>query len=139
MPGVTVKWNGTLYPLELLEDDTVGHLREQLLQLTGVPKAQQKLTGNLPLTKAGDEVRLFSLSGLKPGQKLMMIGTSVRSGTSISKNLREAPSRPPPPEVLHAARQLSRQSPMLQERLQNAAKTKVWSTSEMQKGTQWHG
>ena len=123
MPAVVVKWSGTLYNVELSEDATVGALRDALAGLTNVPPAAQKLAGCLALTKAADDVQLFSLSGVRPGQKLMMIGTAT-SPPSTTRTV-EAPAPPQPPVPVHAARHLTGQSPMLKPKLDNAVKTNV--------------
>ena len=72
---LTVKWSGQELPVRLLATDTVSDLRDALCLQTRVLPARQKLlnlkVGGRP---APDSAELGAL-GLKPGAKIMMMGS----------------------------------------------------------------
>lgn len=72
-----VSWSGSLYPVELPRDATVGDLKGIMWELTEVLPKRQKVIG-IPRPKAGppvDDDTVLSTLPLKHDQKLMLIGT----------------------------------------------------------------
>ena len=74
MVGVVVKWGKQTYEVELDTSDSVETFKAQLFALTSVPIERQKIMG----VKGGtlkDDAK-FDTLGIKPGQKLMMMGSA---------------------------------------------------------------
>lgn len=95
MIKICVKWSGKEYDIELLENDTVAELKNAIQKNTGVRPDRQKLL-NLKLKGKSpeDDCRLSHLK-LKPGFKLMMMG-------SLEQDIAEAAERPVDlPEVVN--------------------------------------
>ncbi|XP_066277604.1 ubiquitin-like domain-containing CTD phosphatase 1 [Branchiostoma lanceolatum] len=74
--NMVVKWGGTEYPVTDLEgSDTVLDLKERIKQQTGVLPGRQKLLGLKLKGKPPDDDIQLSLLKIKPGTKIMMMGT----------------------------------------------------------------
>ena len=74
MVAVVVKWGKNTYEVELDTSDSVETFKAQLFALTSVPIERQKIMG----VKGGtlkDDAK-FDTLGIKPGQKLMMMGSA---------------------------------------------------------------
>ena len=74
MVGVVVKWGKQTFEVELDTSDSVETFKAQLFALTSVPIERQKIMG----VKGGtlkDDAK-FDALGIKPGQKLMMMGSA---------------------------------------------------------------
>ena len=73
---LTVKWSGSEYVVTLPLDASVGKLKEAIHEKTGVRPPRQKLMG-LKCTnkKAATDDTSLSFLVLKPGAKIMMVGT----------------------------------------------------------------
>ena len=74
MVGVVVKWGKNTYEVELDTSESVETFKAQLFALTSVPIERQKIMG----VKGGtlkDDAK-FDTLGIKPGQKLMMMGSA---------------------------------------------------------------
>ncbi|KAF2893200.1 hypothetical protein ILUMI_12972 [Ignelater luminosus] len=72
---IIIKWSGKEYDIELTENDTVGNLKSAIQKQTGVRPDRQKLLnlkfkGKTP----DDDCRICQLK-LKPGFKIMMMGS----------------------------------------------------------------
>ncbi|XP_058797705.1 ubiquitin-like domain-containing CTD phosphatase 1 [Phymastichus coffea] len=73
---ITVKWSGEEYPItDIEENDTVLSLKEKIENLTGVRPERQKLLNLKFKGKAAQDCDIISKLGLKPGFKLMMMGS----------------------------------------------------------------
>ncbi|KAL7638221.1 UNVERIFIED_CONTAM: hypothetical protein RMT77_010785 [Armadillidium vulgare] len=75
MPNVTVKWSGKEFEIEVKDDMTVSSFKDSIEAHTGVKPERQKILnlkhmGKLP----ADDVKMSSLN-LKPGMKIMLIGS----------------------------------------------------------------
>eukprot|EP00667_Euglena_gracilis_P024681 EG_transcript_28547 len=81
--SVVVKWNKAQYDIVLPASATVAHLKAEVARQTRVLPAQQKYAGCPALGKATDSDQVFSLSGIKAGQKLMMIGTAEEEAAAF--------------------------------------------------------
>ena len=74
MVAVVVKWGKNTYEVELDTSESVETFKAQLFALTSVPIERQKIMG----VKGGtlkDDAK-FDTLGIKPGQKLMMMGSA---------------------------------------------------------------
>ena len=74
MVNVVVKWGKNTYEVELDTSESVETFKAQLFALTSVPIERQKIMG----VKGGtlkDDAK-FDTLGIKPGQKLMMMGSA---------------------------------------------------------------
>ncbi len=72
---VVVKWSGTEYDIEVLEDETVLHLKQKIFVTTQVRPDRQKLLNLKHNGKSAADDVLISALNLKPGFKIMMMGS----------------------------------------------------------------
>jgi len=74
--SLVIKWSGKEYPLnDVSVNSTVRELKDLIYTKTNVKPERQKILGlKLKGKPAGDEVKLSSLT-IKPGAKIMMMGT----------------------------------------------------------------
>lgn len=77
MPKVSVKWKREEFVVELTDGLTVAGLREILEERSGVPVSNLKLMW--PGKKRTDDVEALEVAalGLKPSQKIVMVGSAV--------------------------------------------------------------
>jgi len=82
--NIIIKWSGKEYPLENVSLQlTVEQLKKIIYEKTNVKQERQKLFGlKLKGKLPGDDVKLSALS-LKPGQKIMMMGTPEETLANI--------------------------------------------------------
>lgn len=74
--SVTVKWSGSDYLISGLSlASSVAQLKEAIQEQTGVLPSRQKLMGLKCKGKAATDETLLSSLTLKPGSKIMMVGT----------------------------------------------------------------
>lgn len=79
---VIVKWRGNDYRIPLRATDTVDDLQQAVSAATGVGPKRQKLLG---LPKGGaDDAPLVARPGLKPGHRLMMMGSPEEEHTALA-------------------------------------------------------
>lgn len=90
-----IKWSGKEYEVELTENDTVANLKSAIQKQTGVrPERQKLLNLKYKAKTADDECRISQLK-LKPGFKIMMMG-------SLEEDIAEASKAPENlPEVIN--------------------------------------
>ena len=89
---VVVKWSGAEYEIEMLETENVLHLKEKIFITTQVRPDRQKLLNLKHNGKPAPEDVLVSALNLKPGFKIMMMGSreeTIVEATSKPENLPE--------------------------------------------------
>lgn len=82
---ITIKWSSKEYPIDSLKDyDTVLQLKTRIYEETGVKPERQKLIG-LKTKSSGpmDDTTKISELFLKPGVKIMMVGSKEEDIDSI--------------------------------------------------------
>jgi len=92
MTKLIIKWSGTEYPIEgLSPTDSVLDLKNLICKETGVLPHRQKLLGlKLKGKPAGDDVLIGDLN-VKPGTKIMMMGTKEETIEEAVKPPEEMP------------------------------------------------
>ncbi|XP_039292294.1 ubiquitin-like domain-containing CTD phosphatase 1 [Nilaparvata lugens] len=86
--SLTVKWNGKEYEVnDLCGTDSVGTLKANIYKLTGVRPERQKLLNLKYKGKMPEDDCQLSVLGLRPGTKIMMMG-------SLEEAIADASSRP---------------------------------------------
>ncbi|KAJ9524545.1 hypothetical protein QJQ45_024127 [Haematococcus lacustris] len=89
---LNVKWSGQEFALEFADSDTLADVRQKLEECSGVAPKRQKLLGlKTKANKPAEDGDTLSSLALKPGLKVMMIGTSE---TVIQATQKEAEAAP---------------------------------------------
>ncbi|KAL3699867.1 hypothetical protein R1sor_017889 [Riccia sorocarpa] len=72
---LAVKWSGKEYTVRVCADDSIGELKRRICEVTNVlPKRQKLLNVKVGIKPAQDSALLSQLA-LKPGTKILMMGT----------------------------------------------------------------
>ncbi|CAB0030606.1 unnamed protein product [Trichogramma brassicae] len=83
---IIVKWSGADYPVnDIGENDTVLTLKEKIQKLTGVRVDRQKLLNLKFKGKPAQDDDIVSELGLKPGYKLMMMGSREKDIAEVNE------------------------------------------------------
>ncbi|KAG6543997.1 hypothetical protein Mapa_014621 [Marchantia paleacea] len=72
---LAVKWAGKEYTVRVCGDDSVGELKRRICELTNVLPKRQKLLNVKAGVKPAQDSSLLSQLALKPGTKILMMGT----------------------------------------------------------------
>ncbi|KAL6764960.1 HAD-like domain-containing protein [Haematococcus lacustris] len=89
---LNVKWSGQEFALEFADSDTLADVRQKLEECSGVAPKRQKLLGlKTKANKPAEDGDTLSSLAMKPGLKVMMIGTSE---TVIQATQKEAEAAP---------------------------------------------
>lgn len=94
LTSIVVKWQGQELEISVDENDTVGCLKRKIQERTAVQQKRQKLLG-LKVKGPGkrtieDDVAVATLD-LRPGQKIMLMGTKEEDIVSTLKQQEAAP------------------------------------------------
>ncbi|KAL7307215.1 hypothetical protein TKK_0000938 [Trichogramma kaykai] len=83
---IIVKWSGADYPVnDIGDNDTVLTLKEKIQKLTGVRVDRQKLLNLKFKGKPAQDDDIVSELGLKPGYKLMMMGSREKDIAEVNE------------------------------------------------------
>ncbi|KAG7200664.1 hypothetical protein KM043_001218 [Ampulex compressa] len=83
---ITVKWSGKEYEIiDVQEEDTVRSLKERIYGETGVRPERQKLLNLKVKGKAAQDDDIIGMLQLKPGVKLMLIGSREEDIEQVSR------------------------------------------------------
>ncbi|GMH45984.1 hypothetical protein BSKO_13948 [Bryopsis sp. KO-2023] len=88
---IVVKWSGQEFVIPVDPEDTVEAVKRKIQDKTNVAPKRQKLLGLKAKGKLAQDDSLMSDVKLKPGQKVMMMGTPEEVIESTSKQVEEAP------------------------------------------------
>lgn len=88
---IVIKWSGQEFVIPFEPEDTVEAVKRKIQGKTNVAPKRQKLLGLKANGKLAQDDSLMSDVKLKPGQKVMMMGTPEEVIESTSKQVEEAP------------------------------------------------
>lgn len=71
MTSVQLKWNKSVYSVDIEADSTLHQLQSQIYSLTNVPVERQKILNKGKLVKSDNDV-----AGITAGSKLMLTGSA---------------------------------------------------------------